>query len=569
MKLKRIKLALFGMWVAILGAGCEKSEPVRSAPAVTSTPAAPAAAAGETVARVHWLGKKRLATEATGTNFMGIWNLPTSVKLLAQTLDKLSVAPWRPATGDSAVKNTAAGNTNIAATLTNAAAAKFRPLLDDMVSEESFLEVRQLTNQTGEVVFAIRLSEERSRLWETNLASVFESLTTLRPVPATGDRPGWSLKQPRWPQLVELTRAGEWTVVGAAAQQNSLLGETLARIQRDHAPVAAPGSNIWFEADVDLARAAKALVLDWKIPAEWPRVSLTLSSKGENVLTRGTLNFAQPLPFELEAWNIPTNLIHEPLAGFTAMRGVSSWLSGLRIWNDLQLGPPPKQLFLWSLDGVPMETYFAAAMPDTAKTFDQLTARLLGEGNAWLATTKMGKFQSSNGVTAWTTTPFATPQMQVFTNDTCSYLMGGFIQLAESPDPLAAELYNAVTNLPNLVYYDWEYTAARTEKWIYLSQWLRLVLQKPQLPLTAGLTWLKEAGPRLGNCATRITRTGPRQLELARSSSCGFTGVELHLLVDWLESPDFPHGLYSLTAPLETLDDPTAPVPADPPGGLK
>jgi hypothetical protein len=560
MNMRRVELALLGMLIAALGAGCEKSEPARNVPAVSRpTPAPP----GETVARVHWLGKRRLAAETSGTNFMDIWNLPASARLEAQTLDKLSFASWRFAHGDAAVTNVVSAITNTAATVTNAASAQLRPLLDDLVSEESYLEVCQLTNQAGELAFAIRLSDERARLWETNLAAVLESLTTIRPMTATGDRHGWLLKQSHWPNLIELARVGEWTILGAAQDHNALLGEMLARIQRDHAPAAASPTNLWVEADFDLRRVAAAMLLGWRLPADWPRIFLTVTGNGEDVLTRAKLNFAQPLPFELEAWNVPTNLIHDPIVGFTALRGASSWLSSLKIWSDLQLGAPPNQLYLWALKGAPIQTYFAAARPDAAKPLSQITSRLLNAGNSWLATNGMGSFQqSSNGVTGLVGIPFASPHLEVLTNDTVEYLYGGFLPLVASTNLLPVELYYAVTNQPNLVLYDWELTAARTDGWIFLGQTLRLMLGKPQLPRgSAGLTWLQTTGPKLGNCATALTRTGTNQLTLVRRSSMGFTAFELHLLADWLESPQFPRGLHSLSAP------PDLTKPSDPPAG--
>src|SRR6266699_1477868 len=43
------------------------------------------------IARVHWLGMKRLATETNAAHFMSIWNLPETAKLQNQTLDKLAL----------------------------------------------------------------------------------------------------------------------------------------------------------------------------------------------------------------------------------------------------------------------------------------------------------------------------------------------------------------------------------------------------------------------------------------------------------------------------------------------
>ena len=50
---------------------------------------------------------------------------------------------------------------------------------------------------------------------------------------------------------------------------------------------------------------------------------------------------------------------------------------------------------------------------------------------------------------------------------------------------------------------------------------------------------------RLGNATTSLSLTASNQITLERRSTAGFTAAELHLLSDWLESPDFPRGLYS------------------------
>ncbi len=310
-----INSALVAALIAAAGAGCKKSEPGPGAPSASSPPE-------ETVARVHWLGKNRLAADTNAASFMDIWKLPESARLETQTLDKLSLAPWRLLKGDAATNG--------------APVARLRPLLDDLVQEESYVEVRNATNQPGELVLAIRLSPERSDLWETNLAVVLESLTGVRPVVAPGDRRGWSLKIPDAPRLIELARAGDWTVIGLAPEQNTLLAAVRARLERDHVPFAARTTDFWLEADFDLRRVAGALAPGWDLPEGLPRASLTVIGAGRDVLTRGQFNFAGLRPFELEAWNIPTNLVHDPLISFTAIRGVRPWLASLKMWHDLQ-----------------------------------------------------------------------------------------------------------------------------------------------------------------------------------------------------------------------------------------
>src|SRR4030095_11096887 len=97
--------------------------------------------------------------------------MPESANLEAQTLDKLSTAPWRLLGKAPANHETA---------LTNAGPALkhflLRPLLADLVSEESYWESSSTTNRPPEIVLAIKLPDQRANLWRTNLAVVMESL---------------------------------------------------------------------------------------------------------------------------------------------------------------------------------------------------------------------------------------------------------------------------------------------------------------------------------------------------------------------------------------------------------
>ena len=103
---------------------------------------------------------------------------------------------------------------------------------------------------------------------------------------------------------------------------------------------------------------------------------------------------------------------------------------------------------------------------------------------------------------------------------------------------------------PNLVYYDWEITPAKFAHLVYLGQTARLALVLPQLPPeSAALAFLVAIAPKLGNTGTEILQDGPARLSFVRNSQSGFTGAELHLLADWLESPAFPRGLHSSLAP--------------------
>ena len=167
-------LALATALLACLGGGCKKSEPAQTPQnqAVKAQPTpAQFAPAGDTSARLHWLGKKRLAADTNAAYLKTIWDLPESVRLEAQTLDKFALAPWR-----SALTNYPQPITNYQAVVAaNPSASLLRPLVADLLEQESYLEIRQPTNQPPELALAIRLDQSRAGLWQTNLAAVLES----------------------------------------------------------------------------------------------------------------------------------------------------------------------------------------------------------------------------------------------------------------------------------------------------------------------------------------------------------------------------------------------------------
>jgi len=526
MHISHILAGLLAALVVASGAGCKKSEP--------GAPAALPALSADTVARIHWLGKKRLGTDAGAYYFMRLWGLRETAQLEARTLDKLSV------------------------TLTNVPGALLRPLFNDMVQAETYFEIRQTTNQPLELVFAIRLDDRRASAWQTNLAAVIESLTGIRPAARQGNLRGWSLKQTQTPNVIELTRVGDWIVVGAASERSPWLGEIIARVQRETIPFSTPGTNFWLSLDLDAKRTAGALGLGWKLSDDLPRLSMAVSGDGGNVLTHGELTFAQPLPVELDAWVIPTNLVREPLTSFTAIRGFKPWLAAWKTWNDLQIGAPPSQAFFWSLDGAPMQTYWAAPVPDASNRMRTLMDVLLRNGNPWLASHSMGSFArapDANGA-VWGGLPLASPFIKSVDTATGSFVFGGLLPNAgwETNRPPSSGMIQDVVRRTNLVYYDWEVSGPRIEPWLYIGQVSRLASRHGQLSMeSAGIGWLRVLSARLDRSTTLINRTGTNQLSFIRKSTVGLTAPELHLLVDWLESPQFPRGLHSSLSPPDAL----------------
>src|SRR5258708_11283073 len=116
------------------GSGCKKSEPADSAPVSASKQPAQ----NDPAASVHWIGLKQLVNETNAAGFLKIWRLPETERLKDQTLDKLALAPWR-LSGSSRLPAV----TNYAALVReNPSASLLRPLLEDLVQEQSHLEIQ-------------------------------------------------------------------------------------------------------------------------------------------------------------------------------------------------------------------------------------------------------------------------------------------------------------------------------------------------------------------------------------------------------------------------------------------
>jgi hypothetical protein len=491
------------------------------------------------ILQLHWQGKHRLATNKEAVDFMSIWNLPESQKLEQQTLDKL--AAWAAGRGaeNRGQRSEVRGQQTLPESTNQPqpsvaslplSLAPLRGLLEDLLNEESYLEVRQSdTNQPATVLLAIRLPEARAAVWQTNLPAL---------------NAHWS---------VESRRSGEWTMVDAGANGKTLISDFVARIQREHNASGLSQTKDWMEVKANLSRVAAEIGL--ALPAAvstLPSLSLAVNGNGTVVRTIATLDFPKRLELELEPWLVPTNLIHSPLASFDAIRGIGPWLSGLKAWTRLGIGAAPNQFYLWAQQSFPFHAFCAA--PAQSNWISRLNERLLTDGNAWMSQNAMGNLVAATNGVVWKNTPFMTPYLQAAEAGGREFVFGGLAPNPETNQPPPPALLDAFLGRTNLVAYEWELTSSRMEAWIYVGQLLRVIFHQAQLPAkSAGIGWIKAAAPKLGMCATVLTQTSPQQLTLVRNSSVGLSALELHLLMDWLESPQFPYGLHTILAPANVL----------------
>ena len=203
--------------------------------------------------------------------------------------------------------------------------------------------------------------------------------------------------------------------------------------------------------------------------------------------------------------------------------------------------------------------------------------RLLQECNPWITSHTFGRLERAtnyNGL-GWLGFPFMAPFLRSTIEGGSDFAFGGFFVHPFTNRPPPGLLFQQVTARTNLVYYDWEVSALRMDQWLHIGQLLRLVFNRASLPPnSASMAWLNAAKTNLSNCVTGVGVTGPAQLAFTRVSTAGLTALEMHLLADWLESPQFPRGLNTFFGPQRAPPRPGmappsimhAPKPASAPG---
>lgn len=479
------------------------------------------------IASLHFAGSQNISTDPSYLPFADEFSCPQAGALAVQTLDKLSHAPY----GWFRAKLPAnAGD----------GSALLRPLLNDLLSSEWKFEARDMATGSPEYVLAIRLSPGRDQIWKNNLRQLLEAWTK---IPTRAVAGGWELKKDLPPNLIRVTENNGWLLVDCGQNQLTL-GETVLQTLT-HEPVfsgnAISGEKAWLAADVNWPRLGqwfddiKALNL--------PETRFKVMTKSANLRVDGKFLFPENLPLNLPAWQIPASEIREPIVGFTAVRGFSTWLNSQAWMRPYQISPAPDQLFVWALPRIPFQTYLALPVPNSKQALQQSYSRLnpainsANSRNEFFSSVKMA---TTNAEIHFQGIPFAAPFIKSLHDPAGQFLVAGAFLDDPGTKPLPPELFQNLAK-PDLVFYHWEITAERFPQLLQLTQLGLVMAQCRQLGTdSAALKWLRKITPHLGNTATEITKTGPSEMTFTRSAPGGLTAFEFLALGNWLEANNFP-----------------------------
>ena len=503
-------------------------------------------APGDLVLRCHFTGLDQLLADTNAAKLKQLWSLPSSAAVRQQAGDQLARLPFL-------------GVSNLLAKGTPDQAALFRPLFDDLFPSESYLEWRGPTRLPTEFVFAIRLSEERARLWSDNFKQALKNWK-LGAISPDGD--GWGFKRFDGRTSFAVARVGQWTVIGLGPAGMKLHSETVKTIKANSRPVAqSPG--YWLNADINLAR-----LKEWLPPLEpyqdLPVAHLSLSNATDYVRTVMRLGFPQPHGWTGQPWAIPTNAIRDPLISFTVAQGIAPLLKPLKFFQQLKLDPQPNQVAIWAQSQFPFLTHLAVPLNDAGPQLSRMASLLpsmvLSNGPHALPG-KIG-WNTNQHAVVWQGLPMAMPNLAAIKDSQHEYVIGSLFPRAPGTNAPPPGLFEQLQGRANLVYYDWEITEGRLKQWRPLYQLTDIVNGHAFVSTnTPSQHWLLEVASLLGNTVTEITASSPTEMTLVRKSHSGFTGFELVSLMRWLDSPEFPK--FSVAGQLKP-PRPTKPKPAKP-----
>ena len=471
----------------------------------------------QSVLRAHFAGIDNLAKREDAKTLRSVWQLKQTQTFRNEALDKLA-------------KRLSDGNAESDATV--------RKLLPDLGMGEMFLDISQ-GDSRPDIVLITAMNKERGELWTQSLRRLAtqrggETLEQL-----VAGFTGWRVDYENG-HAHGFGYAEGWLLFGSGLGTLNHLKKAAERIADTGRPFAADVEN-----DLSLTVDANALpgVIRNLLANAASVVRITSHLKEDNFYSKVVVEFDEPLPDNAPGWEIPTRTITEPLASFTAARGFG--LAVARpILSPLGLDAANDQFYAWSQARTKFQSFFSlkvdepvARIADLAKRADNFR-KPGGQGEKFI-----GKIEHNPKKPAitWGNVPLFAPYITVGNSDDNGYLVGGVFPPDPIKKPIPQELLNEFINKDNLVYYNWEITGQRLEKWNLLIQFAAILSDRREQLVnnTSGIAFLAALVPKLGNTITDAISDSNR-LTITRKSHLGLSALELALLTRWIDNPRFP-----------------------------
>lgn len=423
-----------------------------------------------------------------------------------------------------------------------------RPFIDDVVLRESVAHVGGDSLQSGDWVFAIRLDPEGQDRWSRGLLNLARQMKLSEPQALTVRDAGKGWRLPATGKFggFGFVLVKDWLVASSDVETNPTAVAWLGNIARSGSPAARENDEL-----LTLALRPTAVGLPLELPAAGPieRLAAAFAWQGESLRMDSNVTLEREFQYQKGEWKIPTNVIRDPLVSFTAVRGISDWLDGLKAVAPVPSRMKPDQAVFWSRSDVAFLYDVAVPVSNGREVFGILEKTIPLSYNDTIMEYSLGRWLSLTNESRllWKGLPVFVPYLYPTNDHGQDYLIGGLFPLISKPDqPAAPEaLFDQVRGRDDLVYYDWEITAARLDAFKQTERFLSLLVEKrPVKEGSSGKMWADTIAPMLKNSVTEVTQTGPKSLRITRKSSMGLTGIEVWWLTQWVDGDSFPASPY-------------------------
>jgi len=432
------------------------------------------------------------------------------------------------------------------------------PLVADLLARESAARFEGASVTGADWLLAVKLEPADTERWNSALLTIGRRLGLGEPAPLKLDGlSGWRIPGKAGQRgYAFLTHQG-WVLMAGEFKEASTARAWAAALAKDGRPVARLADE-WLRCDV------RPAAFDWQpslpFAGKVAQVTAGFSRQGKDVRTTAKLALIQPVSLSDATWQIPKGLALDPLVSFTAVRNLKHFFGGLAPMKGLSAGLIPDQWYGWSRGNVGFIDDFAVPVADAGQVFAHLERSIPATYNPRLLELALGQWLTATNNTRllWRGLPVFVPYVGPKQDGEQPFLYGGIFPLTEQTNaiPAPAELFAQFETRKDLVYYDWEITAARIAAYEQASPFAALFLPAAKAQDgTHGAAWLKEFQAKLielenrdreaKNVITEISMSGERELSVTRRSQVGLTGIELWLFTRWLDSTEFPQFPYS------------------------
>lgn len=481
----------------------------------------------ETLLRWSFAGTKAIAENKDLKVFNAIRALPQSAAMrdaIATNLANAVASRYGAgATSNGPAKVKISGANSEAMPMQRGIAALIQPLVADLIQNESRFQMDTRGAEDADWFLAVKLPQDRVSVWSRHLA---QFATFSRMTGAAEAKTEWIASRDNY--KLSFSQSKDWTILeGGFVDHNSKHSKAFR-----NALGKKRGKSV-LDAEINSPLLARI----WSAPnlAHYPKFTLKAEPRRDGFQSELLLDYPQDLGIKPEKWNVPSEMIFDPLIGFTAIQGIQKKLESLEKFKVLGAQQTPNQLFLWSQGISPFSVMAAADVKNPAQVVTNAARAFahakLPSGNLELATNRTALL--------WLGLPIAVPFLEPAPAPYSSFLNAGLFPVRlHEPKPAPKELF-AQLNQKNLVFYDWEITSERIQQWIPIWQFHYLVRGEYAPDNSApSAKFLQTLRTNVANTITVGTLENPKRIKFTRQSQLGASALEFVLLSHYLDDGD-------------------------------